>query len=193
MSHTTTLALLLAVATLIVGCKPTAPADVAPPAAAETKPDAVAPAPSAPMAEAASKPAVKLPPEACTREGGWDFFQQFVASADVRRAYSKLDLKAGIAAAVAAAHPDFDGFRIGLVDSRWVLVDPVVVDPAVDAGEYPRVDLKSSLEGDVFKIDYTKARFSNDDETVETYGETAGYTFEFIDGCWMLVGQTPTR
>jgi hypothetical protein len=187
MSHNTSLALLLAVATLSVGCKPTAPADVAPPVATETKPDAAAPAPSTPV-EAASKPAVKLPPEACTREGGWDFFQQFAASADVRRAYSKLDLKAGIAAADAAAHPDFDGFRIGLVDSRWVLVDP-----AVDASEYPRVDLKSSLEGDVFKIDYTKARFSNDDETVETYGETAGYTFKFIDGCWMLVGQTPTR
>ncbi len=188
MPHRTALVWMLVFATLIVGCKPTAPADSAPPTAAEIQPDATAPAPSMPTAEAVSKPTATLPPEACARENGWDFFQQFVASADVRRAYSRLDLKAGIAAADRAAHPDFDGFRIGLVDSRWVLVDP-----AMDASQYPRIDLKSSLEGNVFKIDYTKARFSNDEETAETYGETAGYTFEFIDGCWMLVGKTPTR
>lgn len=187
MSHKISLFLLLAVAASTTACKPSA--DVAPPVAAET--EAVAspiPPPPAEMAEAVSQPSVKLPPEACNREDGWAFFQQFAASADVRRAYSRLDLKAGMAAGDAASHPQFDGFRIGLVDSRWVLVDP-----SVDVSEYPRVDLKSSLEGNVFKIDYTRARFSNDDENVEPYGETAGYTFEFIDGCWMLVGQTPTR
>ncbi|MFZ2752304.1 MAG: hypothetical protein WAZ48_02550 [Lysobacteraceae bacterium] len=187
MFHNASLALLLVAATLTAACKPTAPVEATAPVAVEATADIPAPAPP-PQIETAPKPDVVLPPEACTREGGWDFFQQFVASADVRRAYSRLDLKAGIAADVAAAHPEFDGFRVGLVDSRWALVDP-----AVDASEYPRVDLKSSTEGDVFKIEYTRAHFSNDDETVETYGETAGYTFEFIDGCWMLVGKTPTR
>lgn len=123
-----------------------------------------------------------------TTQGGREFFQQFVESADVRRAYSRLELKAGIAAADAAKHPQFDGFRIGLVDNRWVLVDP-----ANDAADHPRVELKQSLQGNTYIVDYARARFSNDDETVEAYGDTARYTFEFIDGCWMLTGQTPAR
>lgn len=189
-------ALLVAMAALAVGCKPSASdAAVTADASAETAssaPPAATPAATAPeaspvVAEAqAAKPAVALPPEACTLQGGREFFQQFVESADVRRAYSKLDLKAGIAAGDAAAHPQFDGFRIGLVDNRWVQVDP-----AIDAADYPRVELKQSLQGNTYTVDYTKARFSNDDETVETYGKTARYTFEFTGGCWMLVGQTP--
>lgn len=188
MFRNASLALLLAVASLTAACKPNAPAEAAPPVAVAAKAEVPAPAPTPSAPEAAASPAVQLPPEACNREDGWAFFQQFVASADVRRAYSKLDLKTGIAPDLAAAHPEFDGFRIGLVDSRWVLVDPTV-----DVGQYARVDLKSSLEGNLFKIAYTKAHFSNDEETVEPYGETAGYSFEFINGCWALVGQTPTR
>jgi len=185
--------LLSAMAVFAAGCKPSVPAsDVH--ATAEVSAGTPAPAPAPMPSEAAPvvaetpavKPSVVLPPEACTLEGGREFFQQFVESADVRRAYSKLDLKAGIAAADAAAHPQFDGFRIGLVDNRWVLVDP-----AADVGDYPRVQLKQALQGNTYTVDYTRARFSNDDETVEAYGETARYTFEFTNGCWMLVGQTP--
>ena len=184
-------ALLLVAAAFTVACKPPAPASDAAPAA-DTKLDTASPATGVPSPEAspavaetpASKPA--LPPEACTLEGGREFFQQFVESADVRRAYSRIDLKAGIAADAAAAHPQFDGFRIGLVDNRWVLVDP-----AIGAADSPRVELKRSLQGDTYTVDYTKARFSNNDETVEPYGETARYTFEFVDGCWALVSQTP--
>ena len=182
-------ALLFVMAALTAGCKPS-DAPIAVDVTVETAspaPEAPAPGASPAVAEAvAAKPTVALPPEACTLQGGREFFQQFVESADVRRAYSKLDLKAGIAAADAAADPQFDGFRIGLVDSRWVLVDPTT-----DAANYPRVELKQSLQGNTYTVDYTKARFSNDDETVETYGETARYTFEFINGCWLLVSQTP--
>ncbi len=190
MSRHITFVLLFAVVALTAACKPSTPAVDAPAVAVEVQADsATLAAPvQTQVAEAAPKPTVALPPEACTLKGGWSFFQQFVASGDVRRAYSKLDLKAGIAAAEAAAHPEFDGFRIGLVDNRWVLVDP-----ALEVADYPRVELKSALEGNAFNIKYTKARFANDDETVEPYGETAGYTFEFTDGCWTLVGQTPTR
>lgn len=181
-------ALLFVMAALTAGCRPS---DA--PVVVDVKAETSSPAPSAPAPEAsptvaeapAAKPAVALPPEACTLQGGREFFQQFVESADVRRAYSKLDLKAGIAAD-AAADPQFDGFRIGLVDNRWVEVNP-----ATDAADYPRVELKQSLQGNTYIVDYTKARFSNDDETVETYGETARYTFEFINGCWLLVSQTP--
>ena len=182
--------LLLVVAALAAACKPSVPVSEIP-VAVETSADTAPPAAQIPaeMAQPAAKPAVALPPEACTLDGGWAFFEQFVDSADVRRAYSKLDLKTGIAAADAAAHPDFDGFRIGKVDNRWVLVDPAVADVA----DYPRIEIKSSLQGSTFKIDYTKARFSNDEENVEPYGETAGYTFKFVDGCWTLAGQTPAR
>ena len=190
MFHKTALtALLCVMAAFTAGCKPSeAPVTV------DVKIEATSPAPAAPAPEASpavaeassAKPTVVLSPEACTLQGGREFFQQFVESADVRRAYSKLDLKAGIAAADAAADPQFDGFRIGLVDNRWVLVYP-----ATHAANYPRVELKQSLQGNTYTVDYTKARFSNDDETVETHGETARYTFEFIDGCWSLVSQTP--
>lgn len=190
MSRNVILVSLLAVAALTAACKPSTPTAEALPVLMEAKADSAASAPpaEADIPEAATKPAVTLPPEACTPEGAWSFFQQFVTSADVRRAYSKLDLKTSITAADAAADPAFDGFRIGLVDNRWVLVDP-----AVEVADYPRVELKSARDGNAFNIKYTKARFANDDETVELYGETAGYAFEFTDGCWMLVGQTPTR
>ncbi len=190
MSRNLILVSLLTVAALTAACKPSTPAAEAPQVSMEAKVDSAASAPlvEANTAKAETKPAVTLPPEACTPEGAWSFFEKFAASADVRRAYSKLDLKAGITTAEAAADPAFDGFRIGLVDSRWVLVDP-----ALQVAEYPRVELKSAREGNAFNIEYTKARFSNDEETVELYGETAGYTFEFTDGCWTLVGQTPTR
>lgn len=189
-------ALLLVAAAFTAACKPSAPAsdapasDVSPAAGADVdnaSPAAGVPAPDASPAVAeapASRPA--LPPEACTLEGGREFFQQFVESAEVRRAYSRIDLKAGVAAAAAAAHPQFDGFRIGLVDNRWVLMDP-----AVAAADAPRLELKRSLQGDTYTVDYTRARFSNNDETVEPYGETARYTFEFVDGCWALTSQTP--
>lgn len=192
---TTLTALLLVMVAFTAACRPSTPATDAPvaadanaeaAAAAETSaPDASPAVAEAPVAEAAV-PKPTLPPEACTLEGGREFFQQFVESADVRRAYSRLDLKAGIAADVAAAHPQFDGFRIGLVDNRWVLADP-----AVAAGDAPRVELKRSLQGNTYTVDYTRARFSNNDETVEPYGETARYTFEFVDGCWALASQTP--
>jgi hypothetical protein len=181
---------LLVTVAFVAACKPSAPVSevpVATEATAETAPP-VAQIPTE-IAQPAAKPSVALPPEACTLDGGWAFFEQFVDSVDVRRAYSKLDLKSGLAAADAAAHPDFDGFRIGKVDNRWVLVDPAMADVA----DYPRIEIKSSLQGNTFKIDYRKARFSNDDENVEPYGESAGYSFEFIDGCWALTGQTPAR
>ncbi len=183
------IALLFVMAAFIAACKPSDAPVTVDVKAEMASAAAEAPAPEATPAVAqapAAKSAVVLPPEACTLQGGREFFQQFVESADVRRAYSKLDLKAGIAAGDAGADPQFDGFRIGLVDSRWVLVDP-----ATDAANYPRVELKQSLQGNTYIVDYTKARFSNDDETVETYGETARYTFEFINGCWLLVGRTP--
>lgn len=184
-------ALLLVTAAFTVACKPSAPAADAPATADAkldtTSPTAAAPAPDAsPAVVEAPAPKPALPPEACTLEGGREFFQQFVESADVRRAYSRTDLKAGIAADAAAAHPQFDGFRIGLVDNRWVLVDP-----ATAAADAPRVELKRALHGDTYTVDYTRARFSNNDETVEPYGETARYTFQFVDGCWALVSQTP--
>ncbi len=181
------MSLLLVMAALSPGCKPS-DAPMAVEVKAETaSPVAEAPVPAAsPALAEAPLPKPALPPEACTLEGGREFFQQFVESADVRRAYSRLDLKAGIAADVAAAHPQFDGFRIGLVDNRWVLVDP-----AIEAVDAPRVELKRSLQGNTYTVDYTRARFSNNDETVETDGETARYTFEFVDGCWALVSQTP--
>lgn len=184
-------ALLLVTAAFTVACKPSAPASDAA-AAADARFDTASPAAEVPSPEAspavAEAPAPKpaLPPEACTLEGGREFFQQFVESADVRRAYSRIDLKAGIAADAAAAHPQFDGFRIGLVDNRWVLLDP-----AIGAADAPRVELKRALQGNTYTVDYTRARFSNNDENVEPYGETARYTFEFVDGCWALVSQTP--
>lgn len=123
---------------------------------------------------------VSLPPEACTRDGAWDFFRQFVARADVREAYSRIGLKR------AAGANGFDGFRIGLVDNRWVSIDP-----ALSEADYPRLRLNGVREGDTFRMEYVKAQYAPNDDLIKTYGPTASYTFEYRDDCWALTADNP--
>ena len=176
----------IVVLAMLAACKPSAPAADAP--AKVDAPVAVAEAAEQPAAPEAARPdaatdavsdAPAMPAEACqqTEAGGREFLNQFARSAALRKAHT-----------AAAAQADAQHFGIALVDNRWVYADPALM-----AAEYPRVELKTSFGGNTFRVDYTKARFANDDETVETYGGTASYTFEFIDGCWKLVGQTPMR
>jgi hypothetical protein len=173
----------IVVLAMLAACKPSAPAADAP--AKVDAPVAVAEATEQPVAPQAARPpdaaadAPVMPPVACqqTEAGGREFLNQFARSAALRKAYT-----------AAAPQADAQPFAIALVDNRWVYADPALV-----AAEYPRVELKTSFSGNTFRIGYTRARFANDDETVEPYGETADYTFEFIDGCWKLVGHTPMR
>lgn len=180
---------LLTAALLATACEPaSAPAQQAaatPPPTTPTPAPAPMPAPMPAPTPDAQAPQVALSPELCAKDDGWPFFERFVESADVRRAYSRIELAPR--ANGAGGKPDFDGFRIANVDNQWVLVDP----SAPDVGHYPRVDIQTSLDDGVFKVDYTRARYSNGDETVEKYGETASYRFEFVDGCWALTGATP--
>ncbi len=144
-----------------------------------------APEPDArPQAVASAEPAstqpiarVVLPPEACTRDGAWDFFKQFVARAEVRKAYSTVDLK---------PTNNFDGFRIGLVDNRWVYVDTTLSE-----ADYPRVRLKGVREGDTFRMEYVKAQYAPNEDLLKTYGPTASYTFEYRNDCWVLTAASP--
>jgi hypothetical protein len=125
---------------------------------------------------------VSLPPEACTREGAWDFFRQFVARGEVRESYSKIDLKP-------IGGPEgsrFDGFRIGLVDNRWVYVDP-----SLSEADYPRLRLDGIRRGDVFRMEYVKAEYAPNEDLLKTYGPTASYTFEYRDDCWALTAASP--
>lgn len=159
-------------------CKPSA--QVAEPLAGPiAAPVAQAPAPEA-DAPGKSVDMPALPPEACEQneDGARAFLNQFVRSPEIRKAYTATDY----------AKTNSDRFDIAQVDNRWVYADPTL-----DAVDYPRIEMKSTVRGDAFSVAYTKARFSNNDENVETYGATAEYTFTFTDGCWKLVAQTPMR
>ena len=137
--------------------------------------------------EAESTPYAKtrgteLPADACVRteEGAWAFLNQFVRSAPIRKQYTSADaIRAGL---------DPAQFGVGNVDNRWVYVDPTL-----DVADYPRVDLKLVVTGSKFNLEYTKARFSGDEESIEPYGGTGRYTFEFTGRCWELVAQAPMR
>lgn len=153
----------------LVACTPAAETRQGPPPDGGTPGVTAAPAP----ARAA------LPPEACTREGAWAFFEEFVRRQDVRDGYSRVDLHAG-------ARPGTDNFRIALVDNRWVYVDP-----ALSEAEFSRVRLTSSRDGDVFRVEYAVAEFGPDDEVVKRLGPTGRYAFEFRDGCWILARAEP--
>lgn len=124
----------------------------------------------------------RVPPNACmrTEQGAQEFLNQFVWSAQIRRAYTHL--------ASMPRGSDPDRFEIANVDNRWVYADP-----ALDMTDYPRLELDLVLDADGFRVDYTRARFSSDDESVERYGSTGSYVFAFMHGCWRLVGSTPIR
>lgn len=170
-----------ALALLLAGCQSPQPE----PAVDDGQHAAPAPAPvveTAAPATSVDSTAASPPPDACehSEAGASAFLNQFVTSAETRK--SHIDPRA----VQAGVNPD--DFRIALVDSRWVYNDPALGD-----ADDPRIELQTRFAGNSFDVDYTKARFSNDGETVEPYGNTGSYRFEFIDGHWRLVGATPMK
>lgn len=115
-----------------------------------------------------------LPADACTYEGYWSFFEAFVQSPEVRAAHTA-------DAARAALRP----FRIALVDNRWYYVDE-----GHGMHERQPLDLKETHDGGMFRVEYVRAEFDDDDEVVKTYGRPGAYVFNYVDGCWQLTQST---
>lgn len=115
-----------------------------------------------------------LPDDACTYDGYWTFFEAFVQSPEVRAAHT-----ADVARA--AIRP----FRIALVDDRWYYVD----EGKAGQARQP-LDLKENREGGMFRVEYVRAEFDDDDEVVKTYGRPGAYVFNYVDGCWQLTQST---
>ncbi len=133
---------------------------------------------------------LELPAAACTLEGYWEFFESYVRSERVRAAYTwpqvqVRDLQAQDQNVATVDKEKYDGFRIGLDDSRWVYLDA-----ASQAGQVARLDLQEKSNGQTFRVDYTRAVFEEaeggDEKVVRTYGDPGAYVFEFRNGCWYL-------
>jgi hypothetical protein len=115
-----------------------------------------------------------IPPDACTPEGYWSFFEAFTRSAEIRERYTATSANAAI-------RP----FRIALVDDRWYYVT---------TGQGPNdelLDLKEERDGNTFRVNYIRAKLDANDELIGTYGDPGEYTFKFTGGCWLLVEAIP--
>lgn len=140
--------------------------------------------------QAPTPEALALPAAACTPEGYWEFFESYVRSERVRAAYTWPQvqvrrLQAQDQNVATLKKENYDGFRIGLDDSRWVYLDATN-----QAGQSARLDLQEHSNGQTFRVDYTRAVFEEaedgDEKVVKTYGDPGAYVFEFRNGCWHL-------
>lgn len=187
----TAIAVLVLALTACKAAAPEAPAAPAPaaPAAAPATTAAAAPAPTAAAPTAApAAPAVQLPAEACVKseDGFASFFEQFVYEAPVRAAYSAptvevRDIK-DPGKLLGSEQPG--PFRIAMVDNQWSYSEP-----GKDAGQFARVKMDRTLNGDRMRVDFVKAEFSPDEEVTKTLGKPEAYVFEFKQGCWQLTQQ----
>ncbi|WND78333.1 hypothetical protein [Lysobacter capsici] len=171
----------------LTACKAAAPEAPAAPAAAPATTAATTPAPTA-AAPTAAPAAVQLPAEACVKseDGFASFFEQFVYEAPVRAAYSAptvevRDIK-DPAKLLGSEQPG--PFRIAIVDNQWSYNEP-----GKDAGQFARVKMDRTLNGDRMRVDFVKAEFSPDEEVTKTLGKPEAYVFEFKQGCWQLTQQ----
>ncbi len=124
--------------------------------------------------------------EACTLEGHAAFLESFARDEKVRATYTspqmrirdfnKLDTDANL-----IERGKYDQFKIGLMDYRWVYLDP-----ARDENSYERLEVKQKRTGDTLRVDFVKGEFDAEDNLVRTQGKPRAYIFEFKQGCWYL-------
>lgn len=114
-----------------------------------------------------SNAAATLPGDACTRAGYWSFFETFVQTPEIRRAYT-----------IEGAQGMLDAFDVAQVDSRWVRASDHEVS----------LDIREQRTGDRLVIEATPVELDADDEIVRPLGSTRRYVFEFKDGCWRFAG-----
>ncbi len=127
----------------------------------------------------------------CAQDKYQQFFEDFVELVDARKDYVSHEVEM-----LDAAHPAhklaavpgerYEGFRIGIVDSRWV--DTKIA--ATKLEDAPTLDVDvSRIDGQTFRVDYVKAIFDADDRLVRKYGKPGAFVFKHRDRCWMLAAE----
>lgn len=119
---------------------------------------------SASVAEGVSQ---SLPPDACTREGNWTFFETFVRQPGLRAANS-----------TASGVKALDRFDIALVDNRWVR----------DRHREVALQVIEENQTDAFSVKATPVELDVDDNIVRTLGETVIHHFVWTGSCWEYDG-----
>lgn len=124
----------------------------------------------------------------CAQDKYQQFFEDFVELVDARKGYVSREVEV-----LAAKNParklgiipreQYDGFRIGVVDSRWVYAN----DPFTIPQDAPLLDVNiKAVDDQTFRVDYVKAKFDSDDNVIKRYGKPGGYIFKYRDQCWYL-------
>jgi hypothetical protein len=124
----------------------------------------------------------------CAQDEYQKFFEDFVELVDARKDYVShevevLDAKNPARKLGIITREQYDGFRIGVVDSRWVYTN----DPVTVSQDSPLLDVNiKSIDDQTFRVDYVKAKFDSDDNVTKRYGKPGGYIFKYRDHCWYL-------
>lgn len=127
-----------------------------------------------------------LPADACTLAGHGAFLESFVQSEKVRAMYTARQVQirdprdSGKPARLVDKE-QYNQFKIGLMDYRWVHLDP-----ATNENSHQRLDVKQTLAGNTLRVEYVKAEFDSEENLVRTIGTPRVYIFEFEKGCWYL-------
>jgi hypothetical protein len=129
-----------------------------------------------------------LPAEACiqSEEGFSEFFDIFVQDRPVRESHSAPmieigDIKNPNGKGNVVASQQIEPFRIALADNQWVYEEP-----GKSPGELARVDINKTLDGNIVRVEFVRAKFSVEDNVVRTTGDPEAYVFAFRNGCWQL-------
>ncbi|MFQ6311453.1 hypothetical protein [Lysobacter capsici] len=72
-------------------------------------------------------------------------------------------------------------FKIGLIDYRWSYVTAHGKEEKSD-----RIEIKIHREGNAMQVDFIRAKYTNDDTLIRTYGPEGAYVFEHKNNCWQL-------
>lgn len=167
-------------------------------ACSATPKSATASEPTALPASEAQVPPAEPSLAMCRIERPTDVLQEWVEVPEVRRGRVPSTLAKAVTPEERAADPDFDGFRLGMVDYEWTYREPTRSD-----GEQRPVQLDVAPTANGFVATLTPGRNGrllddsgphNEYEFLPGPGSSITYTFERVDGCWVLASATePTE
>lgn len=127
----------------------------------------------------------------CAQDKYRQFFEDFVELVDACKGYVSdevevLDAKNPARKLGMIPREQYDGFRIGVVDSRWVYTNSPVSNPE----DAPTFDVNvKHIDDETFRVDYVKANFDADDRMLNKYGKPGAYIFKHRDRCWLLAAE----
>lgn len=152
------------------------------------------PAPRTPAATEAASPPVEALPSMCRMVRPADVVQEWAEVPEVRRGRVPSALAESVTPEERAVEPNFDGFRLGMVDYEWRYNEPtrsygeqrpVQLDIAETASGFTAT-IKPGRNGRLLDDSGPK----NEYEFLPDPGAPIVYTFERKDDCWVLVSAT---